>query len=335
MSTTATPLRIEPVDGLDSIKTEWSDLAESSRNIFATWEWTSLWWSHFGHERELAVAAALDDGDRIAAVLPLYFWIKRPGRILRFLGHGASDQLGPICHPNERGAAAALSSRIWRRTADAGMSCSPSTSRATRIGAMLSAQRCFGRSRTLSYTTTEADGMVSSPREARTSASRSAGASGTSIAGTRSSSASPTIRARLEEDLNTLFALHSARWSEGNSSFGGTRETFHRDFAACALERGWLRLWFLELDGQPVAAWHGFRFGGVESYYQAGRDPAWDDASVGFVLLAHSIRAALTDGVTEYRFLRGDDEYKSRFANRDRTLETPALCLRLAPERRS
>ena len=88
----------------------------------------------------------------------------------------------------------ALSSRIWRRTADAGMSCSPSTSRATRIGAMLSAQRCFGRSRTLSYTTTEADGMVSSPREARTSASRSAGASGTSIAGTRSSSASPTIR---------------------------------------------------------------------------------------------------------------------------------------------
>jgi CelD/BcsL family acetyltransferase involved in cellulose biosynthesis len=325
MSKTATPLRIEPIDRLESIKTEWSDLAESSNNIFAAWEWTSLWWSHFGRGRELAVAAALDDSDRISAVLPLYFWIKRPGRVLRFLGHGVSDQLGPICHPNALAAA---------------------------TGALVTYLEASGRrwdvflAEHLPSDEDWPDALGATPlRRESNPVLHNDGRGWDGFLASRSSNFRQQVGrrernlhrrhevhyrladdpARLEEDLDTLFALHSARWSNGNSSFGGTRETFHREFAACALERGWLRLWFLELDGRPVAAWHGFRFGGVESYYQAGRDPAWDAASVGFVLLAHSIRAALTDGVTEYRFLRGDDDYKSRFANRDRTLETLAI----------
>jgi CelD/BcsL family acetyltransferase involved in cellulose biosynthesis len=74
-----------------------------------------------------------------------------------------------------------------------------------------------------------------------------------------------------------------------------------------------------------VAAWYGLRFAGTESYYQAGRNPAWDHRSVGFVLLAHSIRSAFDDGVQEYRFLRGQEAYKYRFAEEDAGLETIAL----------
>jgi CelD/BcsL family acetyltransferase involved in cellulose biosynthesis len=43
---------------------------------------------------------------------------------------------------------------------------------------------------------------------------------------------------------------------------------------------------------------------------------------VGLVLLAHSIRAALEDGLDEYRFLRGAEPYKYRFADEDPGLET-------------
>src|SRR5439155_1798028 len=93
----------------------------------------------------------------------------------------------------------------------------------------------------------------------------------------------------LEGDLDTLFRLHRA--IRPRSDFGP--EAFHRDFAAVALERGWLRLWILELDNRPAAAWYGFRIGGVETYYQAGRDPSLDPLSVGFVLLTHTIRVAL------------------------------------------
>jgi hypothetical protein len=92
---------------------------------------------------------------------------------------------------------------------------------------------------------------------------------------------------------------------------------FHRKFATQALAQGWLRLWFLELDGRPRAAWYGFRFGGAESYCQAGRDPACADGAVGFVLLAYSIRAALDDGVPKYHLLRGGEAFKYRFAHAD------------------
>jgi CelD/BcsL family acetyltransferase involved in cellulose biosynthesis len=118
-----------------------------------------------------------------------------------------------------------------------------------------------------------------------------------------------------------LFALHGARWGRA-SEFSGPAQQFHRDFAAQALERGWLRLWLLELDGAPAAAWYGFRFGGAESYYQAGWDPAWARGSVAAVLLVHSIREASRDGVEEYRFLQGDEGYKYRMAEEDPGLVT-------------
>jgi CelD/BcsL family acetyltransferase involved in cellulose biosynthesis len=132
--------------------------------------------------------------------------------------------------------------------------------------------------------------------------------------------------ARLDSDLDVLFALHRARFqNHGGCLFCGSAEAFQRRFAATALERGWLRLWILEVDGKPVAANYGFRLEGVESYYQSGRDPAWDWASVGFILHAHVIRGACDDGVSEYRFLEGEETYKYRYTDEDPGLVTIAL----------
>src|SRR5207253_10662776 len=44
---------------------------------------------------------------------------------------------------------------------------------------------------------------------------------------------------RLDDDLTRLFELHSARW--GRQSAFIRYEDFHREFAALALDRGWLR----------------------------------------------------------------------------------------------
>jgi hypothetical protein len=51
---------------------------------------------------------------------------------------------------------------------------------------------------------------------------------------------------------------------------------------------------------------------------------------VGFVLLAHAIRAAADDGMVEYRLLRGDEEYKHRFGTHDPGLETVGVSSGLA-----
>ena len=91
----------------------------------------------------------------------------------------------------------------------------------------------------------------------------------------------------------------SARWP--GSHWFAAAEAFHRDFAAVALERGWLRLWVIELDGRPAAAWYGFRFEGIDSYYQGGRDPALTRERLGLVLTIHTVREAIADGIEEYR----------------------------------
>ena len=121
--------------------------------------------------------------------------------------------------------------------------------------------------------------------------------------------------AQLGADFDVLLRLHRLRWGATTSPFLAAA-AFHREFAAIALRRGWLRLWILEVDGRPVAASYGFRFGDTESGYQSGRDPSFRESQLGFLLLNRAVREALTDGMREYRLLRGGEAYKVRPGNR-------------------
>ena len=121
-----------------------------------------------------------------------------------------------------------------------------------------------------------------------------------------------------------LLRLHQLRWGTTKSPFLDAA-AFHREFAAIALRRGWLRLWILEVDGRPVAASYGFRFGDTESGYQSGRDPSFRESQLGFLLLNRAVREALADGMREYRLLRGGEAYKVRLATGDPGLETIGL----------
>ena len=71
------------------------------------------------------------------------------------------------------------------------------------------------------------------------------------------------------------------------------------------------------------------RFHGIDWYYQAGRDPHVQEAT-GFVLLSHTMRVAIEDGVREYRLLEGDEAYKYRFATEDLGLQTVGFARGLA-----
>jgi CelD/BcsL family acetyltransferase involved in cellulose biosynthesis len=310
------PLRVEPIASLDVVHEEWSALAEAGGNVFSSWEWASIWWRHRARDRPLILHACRDAGGRLGAILPLYLASVRPVRVARFLGHGPADELGPVCAPADRPAAARALAQAAARA---------------RLG-LLFAELLPGR-----YPWSAELGGKVVHREASPTVSLNGWES--YLAG-RSANFRQQVRrrerrltrahalafrladdpARLDDDLGLLFRLHEARWG-ARSPFLRWRE-FHARFARVALERGWLRLWFLELDGRPAAAWYGFRFGHVESYYQAGRDLARRDASVGFVLLAHTIREAARDGMREYRFLRGGEPFKSRFADADPGLET-------------
>jgi CelD/BcsL family acetyltransferase involved in cellulose biosynthesis len=53
-------------------------------------------------------------------------------------------------------------------------------------------------------------------------------------------------------------------------------------------------------------------------FYQSGFDPYWSNFSVGSVLLQIIIEKAFNKNLEEFDFLKGDEEYKKTWANRER-----------------
>jgi CelD/BcsL family acetyltransferase involved in cellulose biosynthesis len=316
--------KLTRIADLDAHRADWDALAERSGNVFATWEWNATWWRHFGAGRELWTFACHDDPGRLAAILPLYLSSRRPLRVLRYLGHGPGDELRPVCAPEDRGLAAdglreglprsgwdvLLAERMPAAEGWAGRTgghvLRRESSPVLSIAGRSWDEYLAGRSRNFREQARRRERKLAREHELRYRMADDP--------------------ARLEHDMTTLFRLHEARWGKhGSGALSGQREGFHRDFAAQALERGWLRLAFLEVDDDPVAAWYGMRYADADWFYQAGRDPAWDGYSAGFVLMVHTIRTAFEDGMREYRLLRGDEEYKGRFAGDDPGLDTVAI----------
>jgi CelD/BcsL family acetyltransferase involved in cellulose biosynthesis len=319
-------VRFELVDRLESLREEWMHLAEQGQNIFATWEFATTWWEHFGAGRRLLTVGCRNSDGELFAILPLYLWGRRPLRVMRFLGNGAGDILGPVCRPERFQDAAYALRRLlevapWDWDVFVGENLPGDQDWPARLGG-------HRIRREGSPVLRAADGFE------QFLARRSSNFRWQVRSRERRLASRYRIRYRLSDsttldaDLDDLFRLHEACHGE-HSSFGGRRASFHRAFAHRAFERGWLRLWMLELDDCPVAAEYGFRFGGVESFFQSGRDPELQRESVGMALLVHTIRNGFDDGIHEFAFLRGQEPYKYRFATDDSGLDS--VCVTQGP----
>ncbi len=315
-------VELVPFSGLESRRELWAELASRSGNIFATWEWARAWWRHFGRDGEARFIECREDG-RPFAILPLYVAKRGPLRTLRLLGHGPGDVLGPICDPAD----AALAGHALRQALSARGKPKlllaerlPGGAMSLALGGRVLAREANPRldigGRTWEeYVASRSRNVKEKLRRTTRKLERAYEVSYRLCEGTAS----------LEADLDTLIRLHRDRW-DGETNFG--RESiiaFHRDLGKTLLERGWLRFWTMEADGEAVAAWYGFRFGGTESFYQSGRDRSFDRYSVGFLMLMQTIKSAFGDSLERYAFLRGDEPYKDRFATADDGLQTQVL----------
>ncbi|HET8651555.1 MAG TPA: GNAT family N-acetyltransferase [Gaiellaceae bacterium] len=310
---------VDVVDSLDALRDDWTRLSADSRNVFATWEWNELWWRHYGGDRRLRIAVVRRaDGDA-EAIVPLFLWSGRPVRTLRLLGHGHGDRLGPICRDGTGAAEQAMRSALAEQAHD------------VFVGDWVAGDRDWA-------------GVLGGRVVRRTGYPilQLQEDSWAAFLAARSKRFRKSVRhahnrllrdhdvrfrfadeATIERDLDCAFRLHRARFQvHPGCLFCGEHEAFQRAFANAALERGWLRLLLLELDGEPVGLEYGFLFAGAYFAYQGGRDRTWDRLSVGFLLEVESIRLALEEGATEYRFLGGEEDYKYRYPTEDPRLET-------------
>lgn len=319
-------LRLADWNSVSESAPEWNEfLAESAHpTIFLTWEWLTSWWANYGDDDELVVLVILGPERRIAGLAPFYLARRRGIRRLRFVGTGEeqADNLTVIAKTGEEEEVSEAVLRWIREHADQWDILELATLPSDLFSNVwLTAQ--LQREPWVTYESRTAHFVAELPETwnaylAKLSARMKWNLEyqirrlkkSFNVSCRRCASA-----ATLQADLETLFKLHSKRWrSRGVSVSVERRRPFYQQIAARSLERGWLDLWVLELDGKPSAAHLGFRYGGVHAYLDSGFDPSLSAFSVGNVLRAFVIQELIANRIARFDFLEGDDPYKKRWA---------------------
>jgi CelD/BcsL family acetyltransferase involved in cellulose biosynthesis len=123
--------------------------------------------------------------------------------------------------------------------------------------------------------------------------------------------------------LDALAAFHERRFKEngGSSAFSTPAvRAFQDEATRRALDRGWLRMYVLRLNDEIAAVMYGFFYNRIFYFYQHGFDDRYSRHSIGLVLMALTLRAALDEGAQAFDLLWGTEGYKSLWTREARTL---------------
>jgi CelD/BcsL family acetyltransferase involved in cellulose biosynthesis len=322
---------IESTEDFAALRSEWSELLEASASncVFLTWEWMFTWWRHLSEDRRLHVITVRRDG-RLVGIAPLAMRPRRlarllPFRALEFLGTGSvgSDYLDLVVLPgDERDVMSALAEYLAERKLM--LDLSQVRSAATRASGL--ALELAQRGWMLSRAKTDVCPYIDLSAHTWESYLASLGQAHRYNFQRRLKNLRKQFDVRFEqvdseerrgEAMRLLIALHRKRWRErgGTNAFHTPALVeFHQDLGRLALERGWLRLYLLLLDGKPAAALYGFKYGGEFSFYQSGFDLGFTRHSVGLVTMGLAIRSAIGEAVGCYDLLHGDEPYKYHWA---------------------
>jgi CelD/BcsL family acetyltransferase involved in cellulose biosynthesis len=318
------------------LRDEWNELlADSDSNcFFLTWEWLYSWWENLAESRQLQILTVRAQG-RLIAIAP--FALRSPSLssghpypVLEFLGSGyaGSDYLDIIVRKHfERQAVEAIAVHLGQREC---MVKWTNLSPQAQVGGLASKLSESGWS--CESTVTNLCPYI--PLEGKTWPSYLAELSSQhrydyhrklrrlnrEFTVTFERALAPR---ECSEALDLLIELHNSRRSTlGGSDAFHTPElrAFHHELVIRAMDRGWLRLFVLKLNGKPAAALYGLNYGEKFYFYQSGFDPAYNRWSVGLITMGLSIQAAIEEGAHEYDLLHGDEPYKSHWSRHSRDL---------------
>jgi CelD/BcsL family acetyltransferase involved in cellulose biosynthesis len=124
----------------------------------------------------------------------------------------------------------------------------------------------------------------------------------------------------LEEEMEDFLRLMGDTSEDKAAFLTPERRRFFHLLAERAADRGALKLSFLEVDGERLAACLIFDYAGVFMLYNSGYDPARSNLSVGLINKAFAIREAIGFGRRRFDFLKGAERYKYSLGGRDKAI---------------
>ena len=308
----------------------WSALLAEAvdANVFMSHEWLFAWWTAYQPDAELAIVV-VEDGGRVRGIAPLMIQTVARGGIrarwLRFIGDGTGETdhinlLTPVsgraqvlqallraiaaidwdvAEFNQLPEASANTQDLLRWIEGSGLQCTVSSS------------PCPIRRLPASH-----EALLSSlPSRLRTSLRSS----------TRKLREGHSLEFGRHQDpeeldgaLRTFFENHESRW-QGKGKPGAfsnpRRQRFYEQLTPRLLERGWLRFFFLKLDGRPVAQQYCFALDGTVMLLQEGFDFSRAQDNVGNVLRSLVFEHLIQSGAVCYDFLAGSSRHKQSWSD--------------------
>lgn len=137
----------------------------------------------------------------------------------------------------------------------------------------------------------------------------------------------------LEEAMQVFFSLHQKRWiSKGKSGAFGNQGNRELSLSSARLlaERNWLALYFLTVNGKPIAAQYCLEYNQKMHYGLGGFDPAYSSYSVGNLMIMKVLERCIEKKIKEYDFMRGQELYKFSWSEKyRRNLDTKFVSKKL------
>ncbi len=120
----------------------------------------------------------------------------------------------------------------------------------------------------------------------------------------------------VKTEMKTFLALFKANRTD-KAGFMNTRmESFFTALAERLAEARILKLFFLDLDGKPVASAMCFDYRSARYLYNNGYDHDFSSLGVGLLCKVLSIKESIQSGQATYDFLKGTETYKKRLGGR-------------------
>ena len=329
-------IRVECIDTLwrlSALGPQWDELlrASAADGPFLTWEWLHAWWTHL-HEAAALNVLVVRDGTELIAIAPLMI---TPGVIpglsrLEFLGagHAGSDYLDLIVRTGrEADALGALARFLQTRK----MAMRLDHLREGSLGTRLAERLALG-----GWAASVGPGGICPviPLAGHTWDSYLAtlGSAHRANVRRRLRAAGQQFQMRFEqvtseplrrEALEALGRFHQQRFGAAGGSTAfltPALRAFQDDATRRALAGGWLRMYVLWLNDAPAAVMYGFFYNRQFYFYQHGFDERYGRNSVGLVVMALTIRAAIEEGAEAFDLLWGEEPYKWLWTRDTRTL---------------
>jgi len=117
---------------------------------------------------------------------------------------------------------------------------------------------------------------------------------------------------RVPQAMDTFLHLFTMNRTNKATFMTGPTVQFFRTLAVALAEEGLLRLFFLEVNGHPVASVFCVDHEGTRYLYNNGYDSRWQQMSVGTLSKLMSLQDAMVEGCEGYNFLKGAESYKAR-----------------------